>query len=343
MRGPLADQPCASPVLAFLAGTVALVWLLGEAVDVLLLVFAGMLLGLCLSGSGEWMATRLRLPRRACVAAICLGLVGIAAAAIAAAAPAVSAQIDELNQSLPKAAKRAAAVLERYDWGRSIVDRFRHLDDILARNDTLTRAGGILSSTFGAVGGFLVFSFIALFVAFDPELYRSGFLRLIPIRVRSRAAEVLKKVARAIRMWMAGKLLAMLVVGLSTWLGLVLLGVPLSLTLALLAALLTFIPNFGPVLAAVPAILLGLLEGPTTAIHVAFLYVGVQTVESYVLTPLVQKKTVELPPAVGIVSQVFMGAVAGGLGVLLASPLAAAAMVLVKELYVRDVLGDDDC
>lgn len=332
----------ALPTLAIVAVVAVLVWLVGGLLEVLLLVFAGVLLGLCLNGAGGWVATRLGLPRRACVAAICLGLAGIVALAIWGAAPAVSVQVDELRRSLPKAFDRGATVLDRYEWGRALVERSRHLGDLLGRRETLSRAGGILSSTFGALGGFLVFLFIGLFVAFEAELYRRGLIRLMPLRVRNRAGEVLGETAHALRMWMAGKLFAMLVVGLSTWLGLVLLGVPLGLTLALLAAVLTFIPNFGPVLAAVPAVLLGLIDGPSKALYVGLLYIGVQTVESYVLTPLVQKKTVSLPPALGIVGQLIMGALAGGLGILVATPLTVAALVLVKEVYVRDLLGDAD-
>lgn len=340
MRASLASRCHAPTALVFVVGAVALVWIIDGILDVLLLSFAGLLLGLCLSGAGQWLATRLGLPRRACVAAICVGLSGTAAVAIWAVAPAVSTQIDELRQSLPKAVERGAAALERYAWGRSIVERFRGFDDFLTSNDTLARAGGVVSTTVGAIGGFLVFLFVALFVAFEPELYRKGFIRLVPIRARSRAGEVLTKTARTLRMWMAGKLLAMLVVGLSTWLGLVLIGVPLGLTLALLAALLTFIPNFGPVLAAIPAMLLALLDGPSKALYVGLLYIGVQSVESYILTPLVQKETVSLPPAIGIVGQVLMGAVAGGLGLVTATPLTVAALVLIKEIYVRDILGD---
>lgn len=130
----------------------------------------------------------------------------------------------------------------------------------------------------------------------------------------------------------------MAIIGACTAVGLWALGVPLALTLALLAAALTFVPNFGPILAAVPAVLLGLLESPTKALYVVLLYVGVQTVESYVLTPLIQKRTVSAPPALTILAQVLLGVLVGGLGVVLATPLTAVALVLARELYVRDVL-----
>jgi predicted PurR-regulated permease PerM len=137
---------------------------------------------------------------------------------------------------------------------------------------------------------------------------------------------------------MLGKLAAMIAVGLLTWLGLLALDIPLSLTLALLAALLTFFPNFGPVLSAVPAVLLGLLEGPARAAYVVALYLGVQTVESYILTPLIQRQTLSLPPALTLVAQVVLGTLAGAIGVAVATPLTVVLIVLVTHLYVEDVL-----
>jgi predicted PurR-regulated permease PerM len=140
-------------------------------------------------------------------------------------------------------------------------------------------------------------------------------------------------------MWMFGKVLSMIAVGALTWLGLGLLGIPLALSLAVLAAALTFIPNFGPVLSAVPAVLLGLMNSPARAAYVALLYVGIQTAESYVLTPIFQKKAGALPPALLIVAQVAMGSLSGGIGLAVATPLTAALLVLVRHLYVEDVLS----
>ena len=132
----------------------------------------------------------------------------------------------------------------------------------------------------------------------------------------------------------------MIIIGVLTAVGLWLLGVPLALTLGLLAALLTFIPNIGPILAVVPAALLALLQSPTRALYVVLLYLGIQTVESYLLTPLMQKRTVSLPPALTIFAQVLMGILVGRIGLVLATPLTAALFVLVKMLYVEDILGD---
>jgi predicted PurR-regulated permease PerM len=129
--------------------------------------------------------------------------------------------------------------------------------------------------------------------------------------------------------------MAMTVVGVLTWLGLWLIGVPLAVVLGLIAALLAFIPNIGPIIAAVPAVLLALSEGPTTALLVVGVYVAVQSLESYVITPLIQQEQVSLPPALIISMQLLMGVLFGILGLALATPMAALGLTLIREAYVK--------
>ena len=124
-----------------------------------------------------------------------------------------------------------------------------------------------------------------------------------------------------------------------TTIGLWLLDVPLALVLGLIAALFTFIPNIGPILSAIPAVLFGLTVSPQQALYVGLLYGGIQVVESYLLTPLVQRKTIELPPALTLAAQVLLGVTFGGLGVALAAPLTAVTVVGTRMLYVEDALG----
>ena len=117
-----------------------------------------------------------------------------------------------------------------------------------------------------------------------------------------------------------------------------LLGIPLALTLALLAAALDFIPNIGPLASAVPALLLALLQGPTTALWVMLLYVIVQVVESYILAPLVQRRAVSLPPALLLGAQVLLPMLFGFPGLLLATPVTVLLLVVVRNLYVEAIL-----
>lgn len=327
-------------MLAIAVGVVALLWMLGPIVEIVLLGFSGLLFAVFLQGCGAWLAKRLHVPEKLGVAAACFLGVGLMVLMGFLAAPAVAKQIDELSGELPKAAERSLASLERYDWGKALIERTKKLGDALGSSESMSRAGGILSTTLGAFGGFVVFVFLGLFMAFEPDLYRRGVLRLVPVSKRDRASLLLSEMGSTLQRWLAGKLLAMVVIGVLTWLGLLLLDVPLGLTLALVAAVLSFVPNFGPILAAVPAVLLGLLDSPSQALYVGLLYVAVQTVESYILTPLVQKKTVSLPPALTLLGQMIMGVVAGGIGVVVATPLTAIFLVLTKRLYVEDTLGD---
>lgn len=327
----------ASRSLALLAAVAAIalaVWVVGGIMDVLLLFFAGILLGLFLQGSGAWLARKVGLPSRVMVGAVCIALLALTAVFGWLAAPSVATQVDELTTTLPRALDRASEPLQRHAWGRSLLEKVRDIDDLMGRSETWSRAGGVIATTLGGVGSVIIFVFVGLFTAFNPELYRRGILLLVPRERRARVGEILSSIAQTLQMWMVGKLVAVAVVGAATWVGLALLEIPLALVLALLAAALTFIPNFGPVLSAVPAVLLGLLQGPTTALWVAGLYVGIQVIESYILTPLMQKKTASLPPALTIAAQVVMGTLAGGLGLLVATPLTAAALVIVKEAYV---------
>nr|WP_229374877.1 AI-2E family transporter [Fibrella rubiginis] len=140
--------------------------------------------------------------------------------------------------------------------------------------------------------------------------------------------------------WLIGKLFSMIVVGVLSFLGLWLLGVKLAAALALFAGLITFIPNFGPILALVPAVLFAFSDGPQQVLYVVLLYTGIQLIESNLLTPLVQNKMISMPPALVLISQLIMGVFVGGIGLILATPVMAVVLILVKMLYVQDVLDD---
>ena len=149
---------------------------------------------------------------------------------------------------------------------------------------------------------------------------------------------MLHEVHEVLRWWLLGKMVAMVLVGTLTTIGLWLLGIPLPVALGVIAAMLTFIPNFGPVLSAIPALLLAFVASPMSAVYVGLLYLVIQTVESYLITPLIQQRTVSLPPALTVLAQVGMGVLFGVPGIVLAAPMAAMAMVLVTKLYIEDRL-----
>ncbi len=151
---------------------------------------------------------------------------------------------------------------------------------------------------------------------------------------------MLESIGEVLQRWLVGQAVLMLSIAILTFVGLTLLGVPLALPLALLAGVLNFIPYVGPILSSVPAILVGFSESPQMAAYAALLFVGVQSVEGYILEPLIQHRAVYLPPALILLAQLLLGLLAGPIGVIVATPFAAAFVVAVRMLYVEDALGD---
>lgn len=188
----------------------------------------------------------------------------------------------------------------------------------------------------------VVIFFLGIYTAATPAIYRRGLVKLVPPAHRERASEVLSDLRVTLWRWILGRLFSMSVIGVATAIGLWLMGVPLPITMGVIAALLTFVPNIGPVLSVIPPLLLALPQGMMLGVYVVLFYLVLQLVESYLLTPLVQRYEVSLPPALTISVQLLMGVLAGILGLALATPLAAATTVLVKDLYIHDVLQDSE-
>src|SRR5699024_1548219 len=198
---------------------------------------------------------------------------------------------------------------------------------------------GVLSSTFGVLADVYIVALIGLFFMFNPVPYVNGLVALVPVSTQGRAREVIREVYTILQRWLMGKLLSMLVVSILTAIGLWLLGMPLVLFLSFLAGILAFIPNFGPILAIIPAILVALMEGPSMVLYVMGLYILVQAIESNLITPFIQREMVYLPLAMIVIAQVVLGILVGGLGLVFATPIMAVVIVLIRMLYVQDVLG----
>lgn len=322
---------------------ILLIWLLTYVFDVILLLFAAVLLAIFLRGLADLARRYIKISEGLSVLLVSFLLIAILGGAIALLAPSVAEQIRHLRDELPKSAQQASAYISQYSWGKTLIDQLPSTDEIIQKIDTSTlisRVGGYFSSTVGALGNFFVVILLAIYLASEPKFYAEGFVKLFPKSIRQRTTEVLNAISEMLSWWLIGKVASMVFIGTLTWVGLWLLGVPLSLTLGLIAGLLSFIPNFGPILSAVPAILLGFIDSPIKALYVLILFIGVQLIESNLVTPMIERRTVELPPALTIVAQLVLGVLIGGLGLVLATPLLAVGMVLVQMVYIQDVLGD---
>ena len=200
---------------------------------------------------------------------------------------------------------------------------------------------GFASSTLAVLGGLVLILFVAIFVAIDAETYQDGLMHLFPHKARRRAREVLTATAAMLRRWLFTQFISMVLVGALTAVVLLILGIDAAVALGIIAGILEFVPIAGPIMASIPAIAMGFLDGPEKAIYVALAYVAIQQIESNVLYPLLMKKGLELPPVLTIFTQGVLATVFGFIGLLVAVPMLAAAIVPIKMLYVRDVVGDE--
>lgn len=316
--------------------TVVLVVLLWYIVDVLLLVFAAVLLALLFRAPADWLARRTPLSPGGSLTIALLALAVLVGLVAWLFGHVVADQAEQLARRLPEILRSAQERMARYDWAMEYLRPEKILN---GETEFIGKGLRAVTTTFGAVANLGIVLLMAVFLAAQPALYVDGVVRLVPIPRRRRAREVLDAAGRTLRRWLVGQLVLMLVVAVLTSIGLWALGVPYPLALGLLAGLLTFVPYLGPILALVPAALVALSEGTLLAAYVVGLYIGVQVVEG-LLEPIVQQRAVYLPPVLLIFAQVVLGILIGPLGVVLATPLAAAAMVAVNLIYVEDVLGD---
>ena len=217
------------------------------------------------------------------------------------------------------------------------------LRELLAGSGTggtgmLSSIGRMIMSVTGSIADTLVVIFGGIYLAAQPWLYRTGAIKLVPASKRGLMAEAMDDSEKALRLWLKAQLVSMTIVGILVYVGLKLLGVPSALALALIAFSLEFIPFAGPIIAAIPAILLALLQGPTTALWVAGLYTVIQQLEGNVVYPLVQQWAVHVPAVLLLFSLIGFGILFGIVGVIFAAPLTVVTYVLVKRLYVQEAL-----
>jgi predicted PurR-regulated permease PerM len=198
----------------------------------------------------------------------------------------------------------------------------------------------LLNTAAGAISGFFLVIFAGMFIAIAPRTYMRGLIVLVPRSRRRRAGEVLPRAGVAMVQWMKGTALAMLFVGTVATVGMWLIGIPAALALGIIAGLMEFIPYIGPALSFIPAIVIALTISPEKALWVAGLYAVVQSTESALVTPLLMKQMVRLPPALTLLFQTMMAALFGFLGLLLAVPILATGRILVEELYVESIADE---
>jgi predicted PurR-regulated permease PerM len=322
------------------AAVILLLLMIWQIAQILLLIFASLLSALFLRTLAEWISRNADLSVTVSLNLVVLALLGGSVSILLLYGPDIAEGFYQLSRKLPSALDRMRTTLGQYAWGPLFLDTLSQVGGALTDPRQLGKIAGIFSTAFGVIASFLIVIVLGLYFAAEPKIYLSSTARLFPRERREHVYDAFDKIGQVLRWWLLGRIAAMLVVGILTFIGLAILGVPFAFILGLLAAILTFVPIIGPLIAAVPAVMVGLSEGGSTALYVVILYAVIQGLENYWITPYIHQKVVSLAPAWLLTAQLVMGAGFGILGLLLAPPLAVVAMVMVQMFYMRDVLGE---
>lgn len=328
--------------LVVLAGL--LVYFFGQLIEVLLVVFAATLLAVAITGVRCIIQNRTPLSAGWSMVATYVLVVVMIAGAAAVIWPQLSEQIPKFIDKVPQAFEQLREMTDRMPWVEGAIEDAGDSDD--GDNDDNgfnipSHLLGVFSTTLGAIASLSLIVLIAIYFTLSPAAYVQNLLILVPQARRKRAEEVMQAQTRSLRFWLAGRLASMVFVGVFAGVGLMLLGVPMAFTLGLIAGVATFIPYIGPILGAIPAMMVALLQGPMVVLYVAILYFVVETAESSLIYPLANKKAVHIAPAYTVIIQLAGGVIAGIPGVIVATPLAVVGAVTIQLLYVEDVLGED--
>jgi predicted PurR-regulated permease PerM len=320
-------------ILAAVGALVAAVWLLS---DVLLLVFGSVLIAVTLRALAAPLSAHLGLGERWALAVVGVLLLSAVTAAVLLFGADLSVQMRGLSEQLSAAVKMLGERLQ-----------MDSLADLLKGENPATSIGAIVARVFawsstllGVLAGLLLVLFGGIYLAVDPGLYRAGLVKLVPPVVQPNIEAALDDAGEALRRWLGAQAIAMVLVGTITGIGFWLVGLPSPLALGLIMGLAEFVPMVGPIVAAVPALLLAAGQGWQTVLWALGIIVVVQQLESNVITPLVVGRTLAVAPAVALFAIVAMGVLFGPLGLLFGFPLALVLDVAVRRLYVADTLGE---
>ena len=304
---------------------------------ILLLVFAAIVVAVLLTAIVDWIKAKLKLRRGLAFALILLTASTLAFLTLWISGPAIIEQFSRLQTDLPRAGYQFVEQVKGYGGGRWLLAQwsgYSQLSDSFSY--ALTRIGGIVLSTASLLAGVVIVAFLGLYLAAEPEVYFSGIRRATPKRYRATLDACAASAVRILRWWLLSQMLSMAAVGIIVTLGLWILGVPLAGTLGIIAALMTFIPNVGPILSVVPAALLAFAISPVKGLLTVALFLLVHFLEGNILTPLLERQIVRLPPALTLTAQLLLAVIAGPLGLALAAPLTAATLGIFQVLLPAD-------
>jgi len=328
--------------------------------DALLIAFAGIIFAVILNGFARIIRKFVPISRGWSIAAVGVILLALFVGFGFLFGPQIVKEFNELTEALPQQISQVREKISEWSFVDEMLDgeegKREENGDTDGQDENDEEENGDENEMPDGAGG-MAFQFgitivdvlatfgliiaIGIYFVIDPETYKKGIALLFTKKRAERVNEALETSGNALWNWLTGQFIAMAFVAVVVTIGLMIIGVPLALVLGIIAGIAEFIPIIGPWAGAIPGILLAFSVDAKTALFTAILYLVVQQLESNIITPLIQQYMVHIPPALVILSVVAFGLLFGIAGVILATPLAVIAMVLVGMFYVQDVLGKD--
>jgi predicted PurR-regulated permease PerM len=327
----------------------------------LFMIFAGMLLGVTLNALTHLLGRFLKAPQWLRLTIVCLALAALLAGIVFLGGANIAQQATALSNTIKAQLVDVKAFLDRNGIDTSYFGLANpgsggssastspnsQPSHNLPGADALASSGGaivsqtlkLLLGTLSAVGNFFIVIFLGLTFAAQPSVYRNGLLYLAPAAHRARATIIIDRISDTLERWLIAQMAVMTAVFAVTWLGLALIGIPGSFILGIQAGLLSFIPTVGAIVAGLIVVLASLASGWVAAASASVLFLGVHALESYILTPILQRQALDIPPATLFAFQILLGIVFGIWGISLALPLLAIVKVLIDHFKAEDADG----
>ncbi len=317
----------------------ALVWFTRK---VWLLLFAGLLVALVITSLINFLKRVLHVGQKVGLLLAFLFLAVVATGIVLLVIPTVSGQFGELTEAIPQRVEELRRKVNDSEFIQKMNNTVPEIPQQAPGGGTSGVTSGVtkfFTTTFEAASSFFFILFTGIFAAATPQLYRAMVVKLFSPRLRPKAEQTIDRIICTLRYWLLGQGVAMVVVGIVTGVALAIAGVPFAAALGIVAALLEFIPVIGPILSAIPAVLLAFSGGLNQVLIVIAIFVGIQFFEGNILQPIVQKRAIDLPPILTLVALLVFGGAFGLLGLFVAAPMTAAILVLVEDLYLKEYLG----
>jgi predicted PurR-regulated permease PerM len=332
MRTSIAEVVERATLIVVFALVLVLVWFL---FDVILIIIGAVLVAVLFQLGAEPLIRYLKCPRGIALSLSGLIIISIVVGAGYLFGSQIGAEFQDVIQRASAAQKSITANLQGSRVGKLVLSHF--MGDNLSVTDVLTRLFTVSTSFIEAV---IITILTGAYLAAQPALYRAGLVKLFPRQWHPRISETIDDIGNALRLWLLGQLFQMLIIGVLSTIAAWLIGLPSPLALGLIAGLLEFVPYLGPIIAAIPAILVAATKDLNAVIWTIAAYILIHQIEGNLLVPLIQRRMVLIPPAVILLGIVAISFVFGTVSIIFAAPIAVVIFVMVKKLYVRDRLGE---